>query len=50
MRGLNSFFEGLVSGFNGHFFVARSNYSFAWSAGEFPVHSLLLGLAEWFRP
>jgi len=42
--GIFGFFEGLVGGINGHFYVPRANYPFAWTVHGWGWLQLIIGV------
>jgi len=44
LSGLMGFFEGLTAGLNGHFYVPRANYPFAWSVHGWGWTLLVIGV------
>jgi hypothetical protein len=44
LSGVMGFFEGLTAGLNGHFYVPRANYPFAWSVHGWGWTLLVIGV------
>lgn len=44
LTGVMGFFEGLTAGLNGHFYVVRANYAFAWSVHGWGWVHLIIGV------
>jgi hypothetical protein len=44
LSGVMGFFEGLAAGLNGHFYVVRANYPFAWSVHGWGWIHLIIGV------